>query len=284
MKPLDWMPWSGDDFWESDKVALMSDSAALLYAWLIWRQFKHGDLPPPQTTKLLVPGRFAPHWEQLWQQIADCFKVVDGGRLRNLRCHKDRTEALAAVERASKHGRAGGRASARKRAQHASNPGSSERSTHVEPEHQQPSSSDITLQEKRTHPSGVSRAHTRARPDALDPLPPAGPSLMDEALRMHEKLDTPEVRAALIEFEAHRSGRGDHPWTKEAWARNCHAWERKGAAWLMAACATAIEANKGTPFESTVNGNGVGPDRPLTSAEVPRSGLLEMPRTNRGGR
>lgn len=89
--PSPFMPLYGDDFWESEHVIAMDNDAVALYHYLLWRQFKHGDLPADPSG---VCQRFLKDWARLWPQVSPCFKRVKGGRLRNQRCHKERSHAL----------------------------------------------------------------------------------------------------------------------------------------------------------------------------------------------
>lgn len=105
------MPFFGDDFWESERVAAMDDSALGLYQWLLWRQFKHGPLPPVDVLKR-IPNRWTTRFDRLWRQVADCFEVLEDGRLENPRCRGVREEAVARSNRARTNGRNGGRPTA----------------------------------------------------------------------------------------------------------------------------------------------------------------------------
>lgn len=103
-----WMPLDIDAFFESEHVATMSDSAALLYLWLLGYQFKNGDLPKPEVLRKL-PHRWQSSWPRLWPQIEGRFEVVEEGRLRNRRCHDWRQDAIARANRARDNGKHGGR-------------------------------------------------------------------------------------------------------------------------------------------------------------------------------
>lgn len=100
MKSIDWMPFFGDDFWTSERVAQMDDSAAMLYQWLLWRQFQHGSLPGPQILRRLPHRWQGEVFDKLWPQVAACFDVLEDGRLSNPRCRAERDGALANHEKA----------------------------------------------------------------------------------------------------------------------------------------------------------------------------------------
>jgi hypothetical protein len=108
------MPFLGDDFWESERVAAMDDSAGFLYLWLIWRQFKHESLPGPEVLRTL-PHRWQRTWNKVWPQVAPCFDVGEDGRLRNAICAQHRTAMLERVDSARERSLKGVEARARKR-------------------------------------------------------------------------------------------------------------------------------------------------------------------------
>ena len=101
------MPFFGDDFFEDENVAEMDDSAALLYQWLIWRQFKHGPLPSPDVLRRL-PHRWQSRWEELWPQVEARFPKNADGRLENPRCATERRIAIELATAAREKGRRGG--------------------------------------------------------------------------------------------------------------------------------------------------------------------------------
>lgn len=94
MKSIDWMPLFGDAFWESERVAVMSDSAVLLYQWLLWQQFKGGDLPGQEVLRMMPHRWRGKAFDKLWPQIAPCFETTGDGRLSNARCAEERVLAL----------------------------------------------------------------------------------------------------------------------------------------------------------------------------------------------
>lgn len=97
------MPFYGDDFWESGRVVAMDDEAVALYMWLLWHEFKTGDLPPENTLRRLAM-RWSDRWETLWPQVMPCFKQLANGHFRNARCHGERKAALARSEAARQSG------------------------------------------------------------------------------------------------------------------------------------------------------------------------------------
>jgi uncharacterized protein YdaU (DUF1376 family) len=111
----DWMPFFGDDYWDSERVAAMDDSAALLYSWLLWRQWKHGPLPGPEVLRRL-PHRWQANWDALWPQVEPCFRKDEDGRLVNERCAFEKGIAVELSEAKVEAGRKGGRATQARRA------------------------------------------------------------------------------------------------------------------------------------------------------------------------
>lgn len=152
MREGEWMPEFGDDFWGSERVAAMSDSAVLLYRWLLWRQWVDGDLPQPDVLRRLAPrGWGGPKWPKLWAEVAGCFDVLASGRLANARCAEEREIAFAIRASTSARASAGGHAkAARARAK-------------AELEHRSGSASSVP-QAGPEHASGTSRATTEACP------------------------------------------------------------------------------------------------------------------------
>jgi len=108
-----WMPFFGGNFWESERVAGMDDSAGLLYIWLTWREFTNGPLPSPDMLRR-IPHRWHANWDAVWPQVATCFDVLEDGRLSNPVCAEQRRIALENSDRARRSGAMGGLARAAK--------------------------------------------------------------------------------------------------------------------------------------------------------------------------
>lgn len=115
----EWMPFFGDRFWESERVIELSADAALLYQWLLWRQWKHDSLPPPDTLAKVVPARWGMRWPELWAEVAQFFDECPDGRWRNDTLAVEREVAERKREQAAEKGRAGGRAKAKALAEQA---------------------------------------------------------------------------------------------------------------------------------------------------------------------
>jgi len=134
----EWMPFFGDRFWESERVQELSDGALNLYQWLLWRQWKHESLPPPEALQRIVPHRWGSRWTDLWHELERFFEVCPDGRLRNATLATERVVAEKKREQASDKGRNGGRARAKKAAEAQLvatgklNPSSSTGSAHAE--------------------------------------------------------------------------------------------------------------------------------------------------------
>lgn len=110
MKTIEWMPFLGDRFWESESVARMDDAAIGLYVWLLWRQFKHGSLPDAaQIPPILPRSGWRRRWSKLWPQIEPCFVRGEDGRWRNPLCAEKSAEADRRIRIARSNGHLGGR-------------------------------------------------------------------------------------------------------------------------------------------------------------------------------
>lgn len=116
MKSIEWMPFLGDRFWESEAVAAMDDSGVALYVWLLWRQFKNESLPGSDVLRTLPHRWQGKRWDRVWPQVCPCFDVGEDGRLRNELCSLKRDEMLGLVEAAREKGRKGGLARAKNQA------------------------------------------------------------------------------------------------------------------------------------------------------------------------
>lgn len=111
----EWMPWYGDDFWRSTRVAELSNDEALLYAWAIWQNWESGSLPAdPEAVLRMAPGRFARCFEPAWKAVSRFFEVGPDGRLRNDRVARELCDAAEKMAKCSKAGLASGAARRRK--------------------------------------------------------------------------------------------------------------------------------------------------------------------------
>lgn len=104
-----WMPMHWTDFWDSEAVSVMSNDAALLYLWLLKRQWEYESLPAdPAALKALCPGRFHACFAAAWPQVEACFEAGEDGRLRNPRCAAELAQATARNVKAAERARLGG--------------------------------------------------------------------------------------------------------------------------------------------------------------------------------
>lgn len=209
MNALEWMPLFGDAFWESERVAAMDDSAVALYSWLLWRQFKHGDLPPLGVLRK-IPSRWTgAAFDRLWPQVADCFDVLADGRLSNPRCHQEREGSLAMVERKRVSSARANRA----------------RWGKASPSGRSPTG--VLLESDRTPTGGPSGQHPDSESDPPG-IHPTGPDMTEQppqsppeaggmgvrrgrvqwAGEIPEPLRSPEFEAAWIDWLEHRSSGG----------------------------------------------------------------------------
>lgn len=203
-----WMAWYGDDFWESERVASMDDSAALLYAWLLWRQFKRGPLPPPDVLRRL-PHRWTSRWDRVWPQVSNCFVVLEDGHMENERCRDIRADAVGRAERASVNGKRGGRpkgSPAKPRA----NPGLSVSVSQTEPDANPDQSSDQ-----------IRHNRTDKDPTGLPPTPTALKRLSPPEVDWseHPTLDSPAMRLAWGTWVSHRRELRVKPYTSQGLAQ-----------------------------------------------------------------
>lgn len=113
-----WMPFFGDAFFNSERVAVMDASAKVLYLRCLWRQWAHGPLPSDeQVLRRLFPDHAA-EWKRIWPQVVQMFTLTPDGRLVNETLAEHRKEADAIVSRA----RRGAEVANARRKQDASDP------------------------------------------------------------------------------------------------------------------------------------------------------------------
>jgi hypothetical protein len=142
-----WMPFYWPDFWESEAVLGMSNDAALLYLWLLSRQWRHGSIPgDPAKLRLLVPTRFSSCFDAAWAEVRPQFEMGTDARLRNARCAEVLTSVQVRMQDNAANGRKGGLASVAARAQARLKPGSTEAS---KPRSTDPQASDRRVEERR---------------------------------------------------------------------------------------------------------------------------------------
>lgn len=139
--------------------------------------------------------------------------------------------------------------------------------------------------------SGISRigSDEGVQGDSRYREPPERPSVIDTHLAMHPSLDTREIRTALEALDEHRVHRRKGRHSSQSIERLLHVWEancaeRGGSARFLAAINAALESGDCTPYDKADRTNGSAADTPTPRHLVPKSsGLLEMPRTKRGG-
>lgn len=196
-----WMPLFGDDFWGSERVAQMSDSAVALYSWLLWQQFKNGDLPPTSVLRRMSPRWPGKAFDKLWPEVASCFEVSPDGRLSNPRCREVRAEQEARAERLrTSAGRANRIRWDRERALRSDSGADPERSPTRTPAGVRPDSQESREEERRESPPTPLGGAGGSDPSQPDTSPPA----LDAALAALPGLDTPRFRGAWAEWEQHR--------------------------------------------------------------------------------
>lgn len=210
----EWSPWYFKRFWRSKAVARMSDSAALLYKYLLDYQWEHEHLEPPDAMRKLVPGRWAARWGRLWKEIQEAgddgplFVADDKGALRNTACAHERAISMQIRRSNSERASRGGKARARRLAEDALEACSKRASSTA------PSTQQAEL--------GASTVPYRTEPDREPtPTPPAGRGDLDRLVRAIQTVDpaagafTANVAEALrregleVELDARIPDRGD---------------------------------------------------------------------------
>lgn len=153
-------------------------------------------------------------------------------------------------------------------------PEESQPGTPREPEGRPPSRALSPLSSSSSSSSGGGRGGGRKRE--------ASEAEIDAAFRAVPALDRPECRTAWAQWTIHRREIGK-PVTPSSASAAIAGYAKRGPAPFVAAISHTIakgwQGLRDPEPDSLRNGN----DRPLTSAEVPSSGLLEMPRTKRWG-
>ena len=195
----EWMPMHWADFWQSERVEAMTNDAALLYAWALWRQWTHGSLPADSASlKRAAPARFSVAFDALWIQVRPCFELDSDGRLQNERCRTELADAVKRSEKYANSGRKGGLAKAASRATAGLQPGSSKTPSRAVAL----IGSDLTEQNQTEHenqipPSAGGKPRTR-RSKKQDPV---------------EAEPVPEGYAETVEcyFECFQAAAGEKP-------------------------------------------------------------------------
>ena len=64
-----WLPFYGDRFFGSERVAVMEPAAQMLYLRCLWRQWTHGPLPADEATLRRLFPEYVAEWDRLWAQV-----------------------------------------------------------------------------------------------------------------------------------------------------------------------------------------------------------------------
>lgn len=140
-----WMPFYGDAFISSERVAVMEPAAQMLYVRFLWRQWTHGPLPAdPNVLRRLFPD-YAPDWERLWPQVAPLFATVDG-RLVNETLARHRADADDMVAKARRGAEA---ANAKKKQLDSNAPATSQPNASAAPKVRERSASESQAKRER---------------------------------------------------------------------------------------------------------------------------------------
>lgn len=173
----EWLPWYWKRFWRSKAVARMSDSAALLYKWLLDYQWEHEHLEPPDAMRRVVPGRFATKWKKLWAEIQSpdgpCFVADEQGNLRNEALAHEREIAMVIRKANSARASLGGKARARRLAE------AELEERFKQPETCAPSCASSTTPSAPGAALGASTSPDSTRPERPTPTPPVGRGVGD---------------------------------------------------------------------------------------------------------
>lgn len=277
---MTWFRCDPDEFWDSGEVERLGFEAAGLLWWLISRAWRRGALhDDPELYRELI-GKRCPNFDELWPKVRAELEVTADGTLRCPWLEEERDASIARLKNGTERKR---QERLRKRS-HAGVTRESHATETRQPRESRESHAPTDGRTEETRRTDVRETHAGARatkPERSrpDPMPVV-------RLRPPDPLNTPEVKAALTRWETHLRNRGAPGMTVDAWRESFGVWKSWGGERLIAAVGDSIRTNHGTVFEhlaekaAQVNGG----DRPLTSAELPRSGLLDMARTNRGGR
>ena len=236
---LEWMPWFWRRFWNSGRVARMSDSAVLLYQWLLSQQFEEGYLEPADVLRRVVPARFASRWPKLWAEVAPCFEVLEDGRLQNAVCAEHRLNALGLIEKRRAAAVVAGRASGASRR-------AAKSGTKVERPFNDRSTPEATSDQRAPNKEQDSRE--QKAPSVLPPNPP--PAATAEPPRSRRSR-VPAADAASVTIPD--SLRGDPD------------FEREWAAWLADRRARGKPVTAGAARRQLAKCEGLGADRARTA-------------------
>jgi hypothetical protein len=98
---LPFMPFYGADFYDDERVSLMTLAEEAVYLRLIWRQWREGSLPAERVDlEKLARGPVTP-------RVLECLPRCDDGRRRNRRVEEVRGQHLGTSEKRSAAGKNG---------------------------------------------------------------------------------------------------------------------------------------------------------------------------------
>lgn len=214
--PLPYFPFWPSDFFEDERVQLMSPYGWGCYLKLLAHQWREGSVPSDQETcrrLCLGIGRSSDDdraFIEQWPMIAECF-LRDGPRMVNLRLDKERVKALGKCDKARKavQEREKRRSAARPLA-----PSNDDRP--MDRQIIERSSMQSQSQSQReTHPSTLSPTPTpsslslpvkaSSRPARPKPSPEPAFAFEPWIRASRPDLDTPRFREAWLAFEAQRA-------------------------------------------------------------------------------
>lgn len=103
------LPFYGDDFFNSERVLAMTPFGVALYVRMLWIQWQKGSVPDDVETVALLGRMRASDAKKGWQEARSCFDVDKEGRLVNARIAELISDRERRAEKNRANGRAGGR-------------------------------------------------------------------------------------------------------------------------------------------------------------------------------
>ena len=163
-----------------------------IYIRLLCFQWSHGAIPKPSERRQLmqVTGALAEELDQYLPQVLDKFEEGEDGALRNARLERERERKTQFHERQRANGRLGGRP-----------PKDAKKEAEKEPKHNPRVSSGLSEMKPKQKPPirklevGSQEVPKKEKRNAPEPI---GEWIIPE------RLDTPEIRELLAEFEEMR--------------------------------------------------------------------------------
>lgn len=270
MSAREWFPFFYDAFWEDENVVGMTESAALLYLFLLSRQWKHGSLPAdPEKIRRLCP-RWELEWKAVWREVEPRFPICSSGcsstepekaRRRNPRMKVEQDVEAEILEKLRENGKKGGLAAqARARAKARLDQGSTKaQASDLTPTLPNPTDKKEAPPARRAPRAGISSGFEKILPEYPD-------------------LDSEAVRASLAEWVGYRRSAKLPAWVDPTWRKalgKAVAWGPDG---LVASVNASVSNGWRGLFEPSASGN--GSPRGLSQDEAFEAAVREHRRKN----